>query len=253
MCTSPKTVTPTELLEGATMQIAAGGTAAPVFGLLAGAILSLSPVALPSVPAVSAVMGPVLGERSSRSGRSHRAALPVAAFVVGMDAPLAILGYLFVGITVAVTRASVVVSGLTALLLAAVGMYVLLNRGQACRPIAAVPPEPWRAFAFGVVFSVTGCPGCAPIVIALGSAAALVGGPATAAVVLTAFLIGRTAVLLAVAAVAGAVLNAKGARFFDVVIGLGLLVAASYYTYILVTGQVTGLLPGEPGSDLLPG
>ena len=60
-------------------------------------------------------------------------------------------------------------------------------------------------------------------------------------------------VLLAVSVVAGAVLTARGARFFDVTVGLGLLLAAGYYVYTIVTGQVTALVPGEPGSGVLPG
>ncbi|MEJ7774175.1 MAG: cytochrome c biogenesis protein CcdA [Nocardioidaceae bacterium] len=244
---------PAELVEGVIAQVAAGGAGAPVFGLIAGAVLSISPVALPTVPVVSAVMGPALGVNAPGSGRRRRVALPVAAFVVGMDAPLAVLGYLFVGVTVAVTRASVVVSWLTALLLSGAGLYVLFRRGMACRAAADLPREPWRAFAFGVVFSVTGCPGCAPIVIAVGSAAALVGGPAAAVVVLAAFLVGRAVVLLALSVVAGAVLTARGARFFDVAIGLGLLLAAGYYAYTIVTGQVTALVSGERGSGVLPG
>lgn len=71
--------------------------------------------------------------------------------------------------------------------------------------------------------------------------------------VLAAFLVGRAVVLLALSVVAGAVLTARGARFSDVAIGLGLLLAAGYYVYAIVTGQVTALVPGERGSGVLPG
>ncbi len=123
---------------------------------------------------------------------------------------------------------------------------------------AAGPEVPGRrcpmdALAYGVAFSVTACAGCAPVLIGLGSAIALVGGPGTALTVLVFFLAGRTAVLLAAAAF-GARLLARpgGVRVFDVLVGVSLLAAAAYYVYLVATGRVSSVLPGEPGATLLP-
>ncbi len=87
------------------------------------------------------------------------------------------------------------------------------------------------------------------MLITLGSAVALVGGPLTAAVVLLFFFVGRTSVLLVTAVLGGRLLmRPKGGRIFDVLVGLALLAAAGYYGYLVATGRVSSVLPGEPGS-----
>jgi len=50
-------------------------------------------------PAPCRQIGSGAGCEDARVGRRRRVALPVAAFVVEMNAPLAVLGYLFVGVT----------------------------------------------------------------------------------------------------------------------------------------------------------
>lgn len=247
-------LTPSNLLNGALARIADGGLIAPAFALAAGAILSLSPVALPALPAVAAVAAPILGTTPGPPWRRFARGAPrVAAFVVGMDIPLAVAGYLVVEIATTLTRASVVLSGVTAGVLAGVGLRLLLRRGHGCSPAVVVPPGPLRAFAYGAVFSVTGCPGCAPLLIGLGSAAALVGGPFAAAAVLLAFVVGRTAVLLGVSALAGRLLlRPRGARTFDIIVGLALVAAAAYYAYRVLGGDMSTVPPGAPGSNVLP-
>lgn len=102
-----------------------------VFRLAAGAVLGLAPVALPAVPAVAALVSPSL-RGGARRGRAALGSAPrVAAFVVGMDAPLAVAGYLLSESTTLLAWASVVLALVTAVL-AAAGLWSLLRRGAAC-------------------------------------------------------------------------------------------------------------------------
>jgi len=172
-----------------------------------------------------------------------------------MDGVVAVAGFLFVEVTVALTRASVVMHLVAAAVLSLVGLRLLTRRASLCNQVRPLPPHPAKAFAFGVAFSVGGCPACGPIAIGVGSAAALSGSPATALLVIWAFLLGRTFVLLAAATLAGRLLPTGGSvpwRRFDVVIGLLFLAAAAYYLYRVATGQAATALPGEPGTGLLP-
>lgn len=246
-------VSPYGLLDAAFEQVGQGGPWAALFGLAAGAVLGLAPVALPAVPAVAALVSPTLPGGAGR-GRAALGSVPrVAAFVVGMDAPLAVAGYLVSEVTTALARASVVLALVTAFLLAAAGLWSLLRRGNACSRPRAVPSHPADAAAYGVVFGLTACSGCAPLLVGLGSAVALAAGPGTAAAVLIAFLAGRTAVLVAAAAAGGRLLaRPGGARAFDTVVGVALLAASGYYVWLVATGRVSTVLPGEPGATLLP-
>lgn len=246
-------LSPDGALDAAFERVADGGLAALAFGLAAGVVLGLSPAALPALPAVATVMSPA----ARRDGASWRSALrgapAVASFVVGMDAPLAVAGYFFSSIAVLLSRASVVLSLLTAAVLAAAGVRMLSRASRQCGPRRDVPPHPADAAAYGVVFGVTACSACAPLLIGLGSAVALAAGPAAAALVLASFLVGRTAVLLVAAVLGGRLLRRSGGeRAFDRLVGLALLAAAGYYAYLVATGRVSAKPPGTPGSTLLP-
>ncbi len=77
-----------------------------------------------------------------------------------------------------------------------------------------------------------------------------------ALVTVAAFVAGRTAVLIATAALGSRLLPAgAGAlpwRRLDTVVGGLFLLAAAYYAWRLLSGGVSTLLPGEPGSGVLP-
>lgn len=228
---------------------------APVLGFLAGALLSLSPVSLPSVPIVVSTLAPgTLSDSGERQRRSAISALPVVlAFVAGMDGVLGMVGLVVIAVAEFLTRAGVILHLISATLLGTLGLRLLLRRSTLCNRARALPPNPSEAFMFGLVFAVTGCPACGPIAIGVGAAASLVGGPLLALGVLAAFILGRAVVLL-IAAAAGARLLPTGAdvpwRRLDVVVGALFLVAAAYYVYRVASGAVITELPGEPGGPL---
>lgn len=238
-------------------QIGVGSPLAPALGLLAGVLLGLSPVALPAVPVVMSALSPgQVDEAGQRSTTLLRATPSVVAFVIGMDGVLALAGYLFVQVTVLLARGAVVLNLVAAVLLAVLGLRLLLRRASLCDQARRLPPRPSEALGAGLLFAVSGCPGCAPIVIGVGSAAALVGPPVLALLTVVAFVAGRVGVLLATAALGARLLpagtDAVPWRRLDVVVG-GLFVAASaYYRYRLLSGGVRTVLPGEPGSGVLP-
>lgn len=160
MLTSPvfaSSFSPNAALEAAFTRIADGGWTAVAFGLAAGVILGLSPVALPALPAVAAVVSPTVQHAGGSLRPPLRVVAAVSAFVIGMDVPLAVAGYFLSWLAVVLTRASVVLSLATATVLAVAGLWLLLARRDACTPHRAVPPRPADAFAYGVVFSVTAC------------------------------------------------------------------------------------------------
>lgn len=238
-------------------QLSEGTVLAPLLALAAGGLLSLSPVALPST---SVVMSALVPAGLASDGRRvplplARTAPSVAAFVLGMDGLLGLIGYLFVEVTEALTRASVALHLAAAVLLAVLGLRLLLRRASLCHRAGALPPSPGKALVFGAFFAVGGCPACGPIVISLGAATALVAGPVYALVVLSAFLVGRTAVLLATAGAGARLLPHSGAAAFrrlDLIVGGLFLLAAAYYFFRVLNGDVSTRLPGEPGSGLLP-
>jgi cytochrome c biogenesis protein CcdA len=238
-------------------QLSEGTVLAPLLAFAVGALLSLSPVALPSTSVVVSALVP-----AGLGPDGHRVPLPllrtapsVAAFVLGMDGLLGLVGYLFVEVTEAFTRASVALHLGAAALLAILGLRLLLRRASLCHRAGALPPSPGKALVFGAFFAVGGCPACGPIVISLGAASALVAGPVYALVVLSAFLVGRTGVLLATAGLGARLLPATGPAAFrrlDLIVGALFLVAAGYYLFRVLNGDVSTKLPGEPGSGLLP-
>lgn len=231
---------------------------APLGGLLIGVLLSLSPVSLPGVAAALATFSP--GRLEADGTRTHislRQTVPaIVAFVAGMDGIFALVGYLFVQVTVALTRASVALHVVAGVLLLLAGARLLFGRGSLCSRATAIPPTPGRAFMFGMLFSVTGCPGCGPIVVGLSSAVALLAGPLPALFALAAFVLGRSAVLVTAASLGSRLLPTAEDptwRRLDLLVGVILILAGGYYLYRVLAGDVTTLLPGEPGIGKLPG
>ena len=174
-------------------------------------------------------------------------------FVIGMDGVVATLSAAFLGVLVVLTRAAVVLTVVAIVLLTVVSMRLLwADAPTVCRRLDALPPDPLRAVSAGVVFSVSGCPGCAPIAAAVGAAAA-VAGPLVSMLVVGAFVLGRAATLYFAAAAGGRWLlpdDPVRARRLDRVLAVVLLLSAAYYAYRLATGQVFTTLPGE--GELLP-
>ena len=243
------------MIASLTARLAEGTGYAVLLGLAIGVLLGLSPISLPSVPAVVAMVAPrqldEWGDR--RRWPLLRSAPAVLAFVVGMDGVLASLGVILVEVTVILTRGAVVLHLLAAVLLAILGLRLLTRRTSLCDQARAVPPTPGAALVYGTVFAVTGCPGCGPIAIGVGTAAAAAGGPLTALAVISAFVVGRAAVLLAAAA-AGARFVRSGTdprwAWLDLIVGVLFLAGSAYYVFRLLHGDVSTQLPGE--GTLLP-
>lgn len=244
------------MVENLIARIPEAAVLAPMLGFLAGALLSVSPISLPSVPVVVSTLSPgTLSEAGERQRPRLLPALPVVlAFVAGMDGILGVVGMAIIEVAEFLTRAAVVLHVLSASLLATLGLRLLLRRTSLCNRAQALPPAPSEAFMFGLVFAVTGCPACGPIAIGVGAAAALVGGPALAFGVVGAFVLGRAVVLLAAAGAAARLLPSGTDdvpwRRLDVVVGVLFLLAAAYYAYRVASGTVITQLPGEPGGPL---
>lgn len=246
------------MIEDLLTALAEGRVWAPLGGLLIGVLLSLSPVSLPGVAAAVATFSP--GRVTADGTRTHvplRQTVPaIVAFVAGMDGVFALLGYVFVQVTVALTRASVALHVVAGSLLLLLGVRLLFGGGSLCSRANAIPPTPGAALTFGMLFSVTGCPGCGPIVIGLSSVAALLAGPLPALMALAAFVLGRSLVLVTAASLGSRLLpTARDLtwRRLDLLVGLLFVAAGGYYLYRVLAGDVSTLLPGEPGSGLLPG
>lgn len=246
-------LSPVELL---TAQIEQAGLVAPLLGALAGVALTLTPISWPSIPAVVALVGPARAaarEQRPAAVSGPRGFAVVLGFVIGMDGVVATLSAAFVGILVVLTRAAVVLNVVAVLLLTYVAVRLIRASGPAlCRRLEALPPDPLRAVSAGVLFSVSGCPGCAPVAAAVGAAAAA-AGPLASMFVIAAFVVGRAATLYAAAAAGGRWLvpaDPRKARRVDLALALVLLLSAGYYAWRLLDGQVLTTLPGEGG--LLP-
>lgn len=230
-------------------------SAAPLLAFLVGVVLSLSPIALPSVPAVMTVVSPgVVGTDGIRRRFPVRQAVPVVgAFVIGMDGVIGAIGLALVELTEVLTRAAIVLHVVAAIVLALAGSRLLLRRSTLCKPAGSIPLRPNEAFMFGILFSVGGCPACGPIALSIGAASAIVGGPVLAFGVLASFIAGRTIVLLVAAYAGDRLLPPTGApvwRRLDRVVGALFLAASVYYVYRVAAGRVTTRLPGEPGGGL---
>lgn len=246
------------MIDSLIARLADGTVFAPLVAFGVGVLLSLSPVALPSLSVVVSSLAPRTVDTSGRRRRRLLlAATPsVVAFVAGMDGALGLASYFVVEVTEALTRASVALHLLAAGALAVAGVRLLSRRTSLCHRAGTLPPTPGRAFVYGMLFAVGGCPACGPIVISLGAATALVAGPGYALVVLGAFVAGRTATLLAGAGLGARLLPAAGGgpawRRLDLVVGILFVAAGAYYVFRVLNGDVTTSLPGEPGSGILP-
>lgn len=244
------------MVESVIARIPDASLLAPLLGFVAGAVLSVSPVSLPSLPVVVSALAP--GAVSETGVRQRPRLLPffpaVLAFVAGMDGVLGLVGVAVVQVAEVLTRAAVAMHLFAAALLGTLGLRLLLRRASLCRQAGALSPAPSEAFVFGVVFGVTGCPACGPVALGVGAAAALVGGPLMALGVVAAFVTGRAAVLLLAAGVGARLLPSGTAavpwRRLDLVVGALFLVASAYYIYRVGTGAVVTKLPGEPGGPL---
>lgn len=246
------------MINGLLERLSEASVVAPLVAFAVGSVLGLSPIAWPTVPAVLSFMAP--GQMDS-SGK--RVALPwvrtfpvVLAFVVGMNGVVSLVGYVFVEVTVALARASVVLHVVSAALMGGVGLMLVTRRTSLCNRAYTLPPKPLQALAFGIVFSVSGCPGCISVALGVGAASAVIGGLGYALLIIGAFILGHTAVLLAAAGVGSRLLprgtSAIPWNRLDLLVGLLFLAAAAYYVYRLANGEVLTKLPGERGSGLLP-
>ena len=201
------------MLDSILEQIPEAALLAPLLALLAGAVLTVSPIALPSIPVVVSAVAPgAVTEHGRRSEPLLKSAPSVLAFVAGMDGMLGLLGAAIVEVSEFLTRAGIVLHLTSAALLGTLGLRLLLRRTSLCHRAGTLPPGPAEAFTFGVVFGFAGCPACAPIAIGVGAAAGIVAGPAIAMAVIAAFVVGRAATLIAIAAV--------GARFLPTTVAL---------------------------------
>ena len=246
------------MIESLIARLSEGTVSAPLVAFAVGVLLSLSPIALPSLSVVVSTLAPGNVDARGRRQRPEllRATPSVVAFVLGMDGVLGLAGYFVVEVTETLTRASVALHLVAAALLGVLGLRLLLRRSSLCHRAGALPPTPGKALVFGAFFSVGGCPACGPIVISLGAATALVAGPLYALIVLGAFVAGRAFTLLASAGLGARLLPAGTDRIpwrrLDLVVGALFVVAAAYYVYRVLHGDVSTKLPGEPGSGLLP-
>lgn len=244
------------MLESLIAQLADGSVVGPLLGFGVGALLGLSPAALPTIPAVLATVS-----RGYVNDSGYRLRTPVSeafpsilAFTAGMNGVIGLAGYAFVTVTVALARAAVVLHLVAAVAMVVLAVRLLSRRASVCGRPGTIPPQPVRAFLYGIGFSIGGCPGCGPVALAVGSAAALVGGPVYGLLLITTFVLGHATVLLAATAVGSRLLPDGHVSWLrlDLVVGLLLLAGAAYYVYAIATGTVTTVLPGEPGSTVLP-
>lgn len=243
------------MLDSLLDQIPDAALLAPVLAMLAGALLTVSPIALPSIPVVVSAVAPgTVTDQGRRAEPLLKSAPSVLAFVAGMDGMLGVFGAVIIELSDFLTRAGVVLHLTSAALLGILGLRLLLRRTSLCHRAGTLPPGPAEAFTFGVFFGVAGCPACAPIAIGVGAAAGIVAGPGIAMAVIVAFVLGRTAALLAIAAVGARLLpdtsDQPRWRRIDLVIGWIFLAIAAYYLYRVVSGAVVTALPGEPGGGL---
>ena len=249
------------MIEDLIVRIPDAAIFAPALAFVVGALLSVSPVALPSLPVVMSVVAPTARPSADAEGDDGprqplvRAAPAVFAFVAGMDGVLGLAAMAVVELAEFLTRAAVVLHLLSAAILGIAALRLLLRRTSLCRRARSLPPSPSEAFVFGMAFAVTGCPGCGPIAIGVGAAAAAVAGPGIALGVVAAFLAGRTVMLLGAAAAAARLAPASTVdparwRRLDVGVGALFLAGGGYYLFRVLSGAVTTALPGEPGGPL---
>lgn len=167
-----------------------------------------------------------------------------------MDGVIATVGALAVSVTYLLVRGAVALSLLAAALLAVAGLRLVTRRASLCSRTLALPPDPLRAVSAGVLFAVVGCPGCAPVAIGVGGAAAASGSPVASMLAIVAFVLGRWVSLYTFAAAGGRVLGPLGGarwRRLDLVVGSLFLVGAAYYLLRVLLGAVETTVPGSAG------
>jgi cytochrome c biogenesis protein CcdA len=238
--------------------LAEGSAAGPLIAFAIGILLGFSPVALPSLPVVVGALAPGRLDQDGLRRPQHwfRIVPSVFAFAFGLNGVLGILGYLFTSVSVALARSSVVLYAVAALVLGVLGFRLVTRRTSLCKRAETIPPKPLSALLYGVGFSIGGCPGCGPLAIGIGAAAALVGGPAYGMIIILTFVAGHAAVMILAAVVGSRILPFGTSKVpwprLDLIVGLMMLAAAAYYAFQLASGRVTTYLPGEAGSGLLP-
>lgn len=252
---------PPEPIEWLLKNVSFETSLAPALAFLAGVLLTLSPISWPSIPAVMTVLTPAAragtadalepewGEERQPLGRG-RGALVVLGFVIGMDGLIATVGALAVSVTYLLVRGAVALSLIAAALLAFAGLRLITRRASLCSRTLALPPDPLRAVTAGVVFAVVGCPGCAPVAIGVGGAAAASGSALISVLAIASFVAGRWLALYSFAAAGGRVLGPLGDakwRRLDVVVGTLFLLGSAYYLLRVVLGAVETSLPGTGG------
>ena len=238
---------------------------APALAFAAGLVLTLSPVSWPSIPAVMTVLTPAAragtadgltpewGEERQPMSRV-RGALVVLGFVIGMDGVLATIGALAVSFTYLLVRGAIALSLLASVLLAIAGLRLVTRRASLCSRTLALPPDPLRAISAGTVFAIVGCPGCAPVAVGVGGAAAASGSVVISVLAIAGFVLGRWLALYTFAAAGGRVLGPLGGakwRRLDLVVGWLFLLGALYYLLRVLLGAVETAVPGTGG--VLPG
>lgn len=252
---------PPEPIEWLLESVSFETSVAPAVAFVAGLVLTLSPISWPSIPAVMTVLTP-----AARAGTADglapewgedrvpmsrvRGALVVLGFVIGMDGVIATVGALAVSVTYLLVRGAIALSLLAAVLLAVAGLRLVTRRASLCSRTLALPPDPLRAVSAGTVFAVVGCPGCAPVAIGVGGAAAASGSVLISVLAIGGFVLGRWLALYSFAAAGGRVLGPLGDakwRRLDLVVGWLFLVGALYYLLRVLLGAVETVVPGTGG------
>lgn len=252
---------PSEPIEWLLGSVSFETSVAPALAFAAGLVLTLSPISWPSIPAVMTVLTPAAragtadgltpewGEEPRPMSRL-RGALVVLGFVIGMDGVIATVGALAVSVTYLLIRGAVALSLVASLLLAAAGLRLVTRRASLCSRTLALPPDPLRAVSAGAVFAVVGCPGCAPVAIGVGGAAAASGSAVISVLAIVGFVLGRWLALYSFAVAGGRVLGPLGDarwRRLDLVVGWLFLVGALYYLLRVLLGGVGTVVPGAGG------
>jgi cytochrome c-type biogenesis protein len=227
------------------------------FGLVALAGLAMG-VAPSSLPLYSVVMGTVAAGAGppSRAGR-FAFSFPLG-FVLGIAIVDAAAGALFAFVGMLVIEALVgslaLVNLLIALLLVVIGLALLrIIRIPGLR-IEARPglaASFGGAVALGVLFGLSTCPACTPMVLPVLGSAAATGNPLLGAALLFTFGLARGAPLIAAGAAAGAIKHvgkaAPWVRRIERIGGMLVLIAAAYFLY--QSAVYAGLAPPLPSID----
>jgi len=205
-----------------------GGLAAAVAAFLAGLVFSVNPVAMAAVPVALAYV--------TKARETRQAAFFGAMFVAGMLLTHVVLGFVAglggAWIQGLLGRFWGLVLGPLLILLGLVwtGWVRLPLPAPALR--AWRPQGPWGAFGLAVPFSIAICPVCTPVLVVLLGVATTLGSPATGALLLLAFALGRAVPVVLGSVAVGWIENLRGLaawrRAFEVLGGLTLVAAGLY-------------------------